>query len=85
MITKFQLKKMNEIAELIDTYITENDEKAIEYAYDIYYQNFNKKIQEILINSPLILKMKMVHIFIVEQKKFQFLKKKEKEILINYE
>jgi len=51
-LPKFQLKKMNEISKLIDIYITENYEKAIEYAYDIYYENFNKNIQEILIKHP---------------------------------
>ena len=51
-LPKFQLKKMNAISKLIDIYITENYEKAIEYAYEVYYENFNKNIQEILIKHP---------------------------------
>ena len=52
-LPKFQLKKMNEISKLIDVYINGNHEKAIQYAYEVYYENFNKNIKEILIkHSP---------------------------------
>ena len=51
-LPKYQLKKMKEISNLIDIYITEKYEKAIEYASNIYHDNFNKSIEDILIKHP---------------------------------
>ena len=48
----FQLKKLNKISKLIDIYLEEDYEKAIQYAFDIYYENFNENIKKILKNHP---------------------------------
>ncbi len=76
-LKKLQLKKINEISKLINIYINENYEDAVKYAYDVYYENFNENIQQILKKYPPDSKNKDGSLFYSGIKKIPIPEKKE--------